>query len=230
MCTIKFFTRLSIVLVLFFSSACGAVKTPTASQESPDTTPTPEPSATPLPPTATLEPTPTATLEPTSTATLVPTATLLPSATLPPAPTLVPGLVFEVTTEGATLQLTTHLCNLQSIGYGTFTTSGAADDWESMMDITSTIIERGQTIVPAPGDDVMCYFTGRFIRGGATASQLQAWVDGDKVYLIDQAGNQSDLIFAGTNAQAQILLLFSAPSYEYAPIQLQMTDILVDLP
>lgn len=173
-------------------------------------------------------PAPTETIIPaTSSPTLTP-----PTETATPRPSPVPGTKFEVNADALKLELEIHACNMTNVGYGHFTTEGSFDDdVKSMMDFTMKIFKANEPpINPKAGDDVMCWLKGEVLEGMVTNSQLKAWVDEGSVYLLDQAGNKSDLIFGGVIPEKQsILLLFSAP-YEYTPFQIQMLDALVDFP
>lgn len=177
------------------------------------------------------EPSPTL-IQPTETATPVP-----PTETAMPVPptlrsTSVPGTKFGVTTENLKFELEVHACNIQMIGYGFFTTVGSLDDdVKSMMDFTNKIFGPNQSSIgPKPGDDVLCWIKGKVLEGIVTDATLSTWVDEGTVYLLDQASNKSDLVYAGVIPEEQVvLLLFSAPN-DYVPSQINMLGALVDLP
>jgi len=178
------------------------------------------------------EPSPTL-IAPTNTP-ILPTETPTPTApkgTPTRRPTSVPGTKFGVTAEGLKLELEVHECNLQMISDGSFTNAGPVDDVRSMMDLTEKFFEPGQApIAPQPGEDAMCWMKGKVLEGSVTDTQSKTWINEGAVYLLDQAGNKSNLVYLRVIPEEQaILLLFSAP-HDYAPAQIQMLDVLVDLP
>jgi hypothetical protein len=203
---------LNLGLIVIFLAGCGipaAAPTPTSVPPTDTTAPTP------VPPTETTVPSP-----------------IPPTETPIPLPTSVPGTKFKVTTEGVVLMLLVPWCNLTKIGRGSFTTEGTVDDVKSMMDYSNNLFAPGDpTILPNPGDDVLCYIKGWVYEGGSvTNAQLKSWVAGGKVYLLNRGGKKSTLVFAGViEAEQYILMLFSAPR-EFSPAQLQLSDTLVDLP
>lgn len=169
---------------------------------------------------------------------VTPSQTLIPptetATSVPPTPrsTSVPGTKFDVTTEDLKFELEVHACNMLKVSYGSFSTTGIFDDdVRSMMNFTMKIFDPAQSpITPKPGDDVMCWMKGKVLEGIVTDAQLNTWVDEGTVYLLDQAGNKSDLVYSGVIPEEQvILLLFSAPN-DYVPSQIKMLDALVDLP
>lgn len=198
-------------MMIAFLAGCGV---PAADSISTTVPTTASPLATSIPPTNTPDPTP-----------IPPTETPIPRSTS------VPGTKFEVITGKLTLELMVPLCNLSQIGVGHFTTEGVIFDVESMMEFSNNLFTPGDPpITPKPGDDVLCYIQGEVYAGSLTDAQLKAWVDDQSVYLLDQASSKSALVYAGVIEEEQdFLMLFSAPR-AYNPAQLQMPEVLVDLP
>ena len=85
-------------------------------------------------------------------------------------------------------------------------------------------------VVPLPGDNLLCWIDGEVKSGMATEEQVQSWLDEKTVFLLDPTGAKGRLIFAGLDAAEQDLLLLFSVKRGYVPSQLQMPDVLVDLP
>lgn len=220
------------ILFILLLSACDSAATPAATEPPAQPTSTRvEPSATPLPPTDTPIP-PTDTPEPTLEPTEPSTATPEPTSAAPARPTLVPGTTFEFASSGLGFEFKVPECNMREVMYGKFTTEGIAFDVPGKMAFVSGGVfgPDSPQVFPSPGDDVLCWVDGEVKSGTATDALVQSWLDDETVFLIDPDGVKSRLVFAGLDAGEQdVLLLFSAKR-GYVPSQLQMPDVLVDLP
>jgi len=176
-----------------------------------------------------------------STATPVPAAPTMTSippteapTTIPPTPrsTTIPGTKLTVTTEELKVELEVHPCNMRSIGYGNFTTDGIFDgDVRAMMDLTEKIIDPARPfITPRSGDDIMCWMKGEVLEGTVSVADVNGWMEKGTVFLLDQVGKKSDLVYAGVNPEEQIFILLFSTKYSFMPAQIQMLNALVDLP
>ena len=76
----------------------------------------------------------------------------------------------------------------------------------------------------------MCWVDGEVKSGTATDELLQSWLDEKTVFLLDPSGAKAQLVFAGLDAAEQDLLLLFSVRRNFVPAQLQMPDVLVDLP
>lgn len=121
---------------------------------------------------------------------------------------------------------------MTEVRYGSFTTVGVFDgDYKSMFDLIEKILDPMQSPVTAnPGDDVMCWMKGNVLEGIVTDALVDSWVKEGTVYLLDQVGNESEMVYAGVNTEEHIIFLLFSASDNFIPSQIQMIDALVDLP
>lgn len=167
-----------------------------------------------------------------------PTLTSIPPTemptTIPPTPrsTTVPGTKFIVTTDELKVELEVHPCNMKSIGYGNFTTDGIFDgDVRAMMDLTEAIFDPARPLItPRSGDDIMCWMKGEVLEGTVSVADVNSWMEKGTVFLLDQVGKNSDLVYAGVNPEEQVFILLFSAKYSFVPSQIQMLNAQVDLP
>jgi len=176
-----------------------------------------------------------------STETPVPAASTLTSipptdmpTDIPPTPrsTTVQGTKFIVTAEELKVELEVQTCAMLKIGYGNFTTVGSFDgDVRAMMDFTEKIFDPARPLVtPKSGDDIMCWMKGEVLEGTLSVADVNSWMEKGTVFLLDQVGKKSDLVYAGVDPEEQDFLLLFSTTNSYVPAQIQMVDTLVDLP
>lgn len=167
-----------------------------------------------------------------------PTLTSIPPTDMPtdipptPRATTVPGTKLTVTTKDLKVELEVQPCNMLKIGYGNFTTSGIFDgDVRAMMDFTQEIFDPARPLItPRSGDDIMCWMKGEVLEGTVSVADVNGWMEEGTVFLLDQVGKKSDLVYAGVNPEEQVFLLLFSTTNSYVPSQIQMLNALVDLP